>query len=1115
MRAQVGVEIVIESRQLREAVLNSDPEARVGRLSDFAASATFEELRQGALALHEFASSTDGNVYQRVRALFQAHAIYRYFLPQRSELPQMGAIPRRGQELLLLRHYAAAADAFLESARVEGLTDPLASALSAACYGRGFQLLASQVQRAVRSLCGNRWMFRMGHALDHPLRVRPEMLARSPLGPFPVLVEKTPVRMDLSHSGWSDIFFLGMDYPEGARVLNVSVDLAVYERNASCAPPITCYLRIIQEPVLRLVSVDLDTSAVISEIAEVFDYARDYLGLLKAAVIASGLVPAALDGSHQPMSLLLRQLVGPDLGIELVSQVNDIPKGSRLAVSTNLLASLITVCMRATGQVRSLTGPLAESERRMVAGRALLGEWLAGSGGGWQDSGGIWPGIKLIEGAAACEGDVEWGSSRGRLLPNHTLLGADFVDASARGRLEESLVVVHGGMSANVGPILEMVTEKYLLGTEPEWRARQDLLASFDQLVDALRAGDMRRLGRLTTEMFEGPLARIIPWVSNFYTEQLISDVRREFGEGFWGFWMLGGMSGGGMGFIFDPKIKVQAERRLLDIMRRRKGELSSSIPFAMDPMVYRFSINDQGTCADIRNGDDAVLSPEYYLLLLPRWLQEGSRTFSEDRRRELDIFSKRHLTDDASVNVGRKLIHRLLPAAKERGEEVSLDALLAISGFDADNHERVRVDLLSGRIGLAKNRLPAELSIQDVRKGDVVPIGAIGAEAKVLGQQAIQRGEAMVVTLAAGSGSRWTGGAGTAKALYPFAKMRGRFRTFLEVHLAKSRRAGRLAGIFPPHVITTSYLTHEGIERALSRERNHGYRGPLRLSPGRSIGLRLVPTTRDLRFLWEETVEQKLEERREKVRDSARAALLGWATQAGEGSDYRDNVPSQCLHSVGHWYEVANLLLNGTLRTLLAERPQLSYILLHNIDTLGANLDAELFGQHISSGATLSVEVTQRRVEDRGGGLARVGGIVRLVEGLALPREEDEAKLSYYNTLTTWITIDPLLALFGLSRDSLGDDDRIRNGVRALASRLPTYVTLKEVKRRWGNAQEDVFPVAQFEKLWGDMTALPEVRSQFIVVARERGQQLKDVAQLDGWVRDGSQAYVEALADF
>jgi hypothetical protein len=28
--------------------------------------------------------------------------------------------------------------------------------------------------------------------------------------------------------------------------------------------------------------------------------------------------------------------------------------------------------------------------------------------------------------------------------------------------------------------------------------------------------------------------------------------------------------------------------------------------------------------------------------------------------------------------------------------------------------------------------------------------------------------------------------------------------------------------------------------------------------------------------------------------------------------------------------------------------------------------------------------------------------------------------------------------------------------------------VTLKDVKKRWGRGQEDAFPVAQFEKLWG-----------------------------------------------
>jgi hypothetical protein len=75
--------------------------------------------------------------------------------------------------------------------------------------------------------------------------------------------------------------------------------------------------------------------------------------------------------------------------------------------------------------------------------------------------------------------------------------------------------------------------------------------------------------------------------------------------------------------------------------------------------------------------------------------------------------------------------------------------------------------------------------------------------------------------------------------------------------------------------------------------------------------------------------------------------------------------------------------------------------------------------------------------------------------------------------------------------------------------------VTLKDVKKRWGHGQEDVYPVCQFEKLWGDMTALPDVGCGFVVVTRFRGQQLKDVGQLDGWARDGSAGYVEGLCEF
>ncbi len=83
------------------------------------------------------------------------------------------------------------------------------------------------------------------------------------------------------------------------------------------------------------------------------------------------------------------------------------------------------------------------------------------------------------------------------------------------------------------------------------------------------------------------------------------------------------------------------------------------------------------------------------------------------------------------------------------------------------------------------------------------------------------------------------------------------------------------------------------------------------------------------------------------------------------------------------------------------------------------------------------------------------------------------------------------------------------------MARRMPTYVTIKEVKRRWGHGQEDVFPVTQFEKLWSDMTALPDIPCGYLVVPRERGQQLKAPGELDGWIADGSREYVESLCAF
>src|ERR1043166_2382641 len=281
-------------QRLARIITSDDPAVRNQSLESACAHLSREDLLSQCAELDAFRRRSD-NLYERVRALFFLYAIHRFHLPASlSESMPGGArafpslVPFQGYEHLLQRRFEEAIDHFLAVQEAEGPGDAICSALAATYYRLGFQTLADQVRRSVRSVRGNQWMFRMGHPADQPLRLRPELLRPNPQDDaYPILRECTPVRMDLTHCGWSDIFFLGMDFPEGAKVLNVSIDLAVHGRDAAPRPPVEAYLRVIEEPVLRLVSVDLGATADVTHLAEVFDFAKDYLGLLKAAVIAA------------------------------------------------------------------------------------------------------------------------------------------------------------------------------------------------------------------------------------------------------------------------------------------------------------------------------------------------------------------------------------------------------------------------------------------------------------------------------------------------------------------------------------------------------------------------------------------------------------------------------------------------------------------------------------------------------------------------------------------------------------------------------------------------------------------------------------------------------------
>ncbi|MGC8780594.1 MAG: UTP--glucose-1-phosphate uridylyltransferase, partial [Anaerolineae bacterium] len=244
---------------------------------------------------------------------------------------------------------------------------------------------------------------------------------------------------------------------------------------------------------------------------------------------------------------------------------------------------------------------------------------------------------------------------------------------ATRQRLQESQVLVHGGLAQNVGPILEMVTEKYLLRSEAEWAGRKEACAILDQVVAALCAGDIRRIGAVTTRNFVGPIQTIIPWAGNLYTERLIQQARAAFGDRFWGFWMLGGMSGGGMGFIFDPAIKPQAQERMLEIMRTTKRRLETAMPFAMEPVVYDFAINERGTWAEWVE----IMPAGYYVMIVPELLRRDRWQLPAARRADLDLFGAACRTRPEMAGMIPALFDRLLPRGRaEQAADRSLEAI-------------------------------------------------------------------------------------------------------------------------------------------------------------------------------------------------------------------------------------------------------------------------------------------------------------------------------------------------------------------------------------------------------------------------------------------------------
>ena len=340
-----------------------------------------------------------------------------------------------------------------------------------------------------------------------PLRIHPRLLEReSDDALFPILVERTPVRLDLSHSAWSDIFFLGMDYPEGARVLNISVDLGVHGRDDQPRSRRSrCRVRVIAEPLLRLTSIDLNACKDVDDARRAVQLRqrlprpgqgrRDRLGPDPAVARGDRGAARRPAGAGGP--------AGARPGGRQQGQRH--PQGVAAGGLDEPAGLADRLLMRATGQARNLTGPLDPEEARVVVARAILGEWLGGSGGGWQDSGGDLPRGQADPGRARPARATPSGGSAGAgCCPRtscSTATGGDRPPRTPARRLPRGPGAEPGARPRRHGPERRADPEhghraSTCSASRDEWQARQEALRDLrrDRRAPS-SAADVRALG--------------------------------------------------------------------------------------------------------------------------------------------------------------------------------------------------------------------------------------------------------------------------------------------------------------------------------------------------------------------------------------------------------------------------------------------------------------------------------------------------------------------------------------------------------------------------------------------------------------------------------------------
>lgn len=305
--------------------------------------------------------------------------------------------------------------------------------------------------------------------------------------------------------------------------------------------------------------------------------------------------------------------------------------------------------------------------------------------------------------------------------------------------------------------------------------------------------------------------------------------------------------------------------------------------------------------------------------------------------------------------------------------------------GFDADLQRRWQGDIASGRLCKAANLVSGPLAAPPTADLQTLPpVGsAAWLELDRIGRDAIQKGQLGVVILNGGMATRF---GGVVKGVVPVL---GEKRSFLALVVEDAHAIERATGGRVPLFLMNSFATDASTKAHFAAHGNFG-----------AVADRITHFTQFIAL------------RMEKNGD---LFLLANGEPSPYGPGHGD-FPGAFRHA-------------GHLRSFLASGGR--YLIVRNVDNLGARIDPVILGQHIQSGRDATVELAPKWKGDAGGAPYHYQGRTQLIEGLRFPAGFDADIVDVFNTNTLLFTAPAIDRDFELGRYYVEKDVEGRKAVQ------------------------------------------------------------------------------------